>query len=149
MPSMRTLAALAAAAAALALSACGGDDESDAGSSAADSTPAATETATPAAEDSGGGGETIALAADPGGAIKFDKTELTAKAGKATIDFTNDSAVPHAVEIEGNGAEEAKTDTITKSSAKLEIDLKPGKYEFYCPVGDHRAEGMEGTLTVE
>jgi plastocyanin len=147
MLSMRTLAALTAAASALALSACGSDDESSAGSSAADSTPAATETATPA--PASGGGETIALAADPGGAIKFDKTELTAKAGKATIDFTNDSAVPHAVEIEGNGSEEKKTDTITKSSAKLEIDLKPGTYEYYCPVGDHRAEGMEGKLVVE
>jgi plastocyanin len=147
MLSMRTLAALTAAAAALALSACGGDDETSTGSSAADSTPAPTETATAAAEDSGGGA-TIELAADPGGALKFDKTELTAKAGKVTIDFTNDAAVPHAVELEGNGAE-AKTDTITKSKAKLEADLKPGKYEFYCPVGNHRGAGMEGTLTVE
>jgi plastocyanin len=147
MRSMRTLAALTAAAAALALSACGSDDKASTGSSAADSTPTPTETATPAAAS--GGGETIALAADPGGALKFDKTELTAKAGKATIEFTNDAAVPHAVEIEGNGSEEAKTDTITKSSAKLEVDLKAGKYEFYCPVGNHRAAGMEGTLTVE
>ena len=26
--------------------------------------------------------------------------------------------------------------------------IKPGEYTFYCPVGDHRAQGMEGKLTV-
>ena len=46
--------------------------------------------ATPA--PSGGGGSTIAIAADPSGALKFDKTTLTAKAGKVTIDFDNPSA---------------------------------------------------------
>ena len=147
MLSMRTLAALSAAAAALALGACGDDEETDAGGTAATATPTATET--PAAtEDSGGGGE-IALAADPGGALKFDKTELTAKAGKVTIAFDNQSSVPHAVEVEGNGVEE-EGETITKSSSKLEIaDLKAGEYEFYCPVGNHKGAGMEGTLVVE
>jgi plastocyanin len=27
-------------------------------------------------------------------------------------------------------------------------DLEPGEYEYYCPVGNHEAEGMTGTLTV-
>jgi plastocyanin len=147
MLSLRTLAALTAAAAALALGACGDDEETAGGGSAATETPTATET--PAAtEDSGGGGEDIALAADPGGALKFDKTELTAKAGKVTISFDNQSSVPHAVEVEGNGVEEAG-ETITKSSNKLELDLKPGEYVFYCPVGNHQDAGMEGKLTVE
>jgi plastocyanin len=29
------------------------------------------------------------------------------------------------------------------------VDLKPGEYEYYCPVGNHKAEGMEGTLSVQ
>jgi plastocyanin len=29
------------------------------------------------------------------------------------------------------------------------VDLEPGEYEIYCAIGDHRAQGMEGTLTVE
>jgi uncharacterized cupredoxin-like copper-binding protein len=28
------------------------------------------------------------------------------------------------------------------------VDLKAGKYEYYCPVDGHKDAGMEGTLTV-
>ncbi len=59
----------------------------------------------------------------------------------------NPSQVPHAVEIEGNGVEE-ETKTLTEGKADVTVDLKAGKYEFYCPVDGHRAGGMEGTLTV-
>ena len=65
-----------------------------------------------------------------------------------TIKFENQSQLPHAVEIEGNGVEE-ETETVTgKDAAPITVDLKPGEYTYYCPVGDHRAEGMEGKLTV-
>ncbi len=30
----------------------------------------------------------------------------------------------------------------------LTVDLKPGEYEFYCPVDGHRELGMEGTIVV-
>jgi plastocyanin len=30
----------------------------------------------------------------------------------------------------------------------LKIDLKPGKFVFYCNLPGHRQQGMEGTLTV-
>jgi uncharacterized cupredoxin-like copper-binding protein len=56
--------------------------------------------------------------------------------------------VPHAFEVEGNGVEE-ETDTITESDASVTVDLKPGTYEYYCPVDGHKAAGMKGTLTVK
>jgi len=129
---------------------CGGDDNDNggggsSGSSGAEDTGADTGEAS---SGGGGGGATkLKLTADPGGALKFDKTELTTKPGKVTITMDNPSDVPHAVEVEGNGVEE-ETKTLTNGSADVTVDLKAGKYEFYCPVDGHREAGMEGTLTV-
>ena len=110
----------------LAAAGCGDDDDSDDGGSSD----------APAQEESSG--------AEGNGA---DKTELTAKPGKVTILMENQSDVPHAVEVEGNGVEE-ETDTVTGANAEVTVDLKAGEYKFYCPVGNHAQAGMEGTLTV-
>jgi uncharacterized cupredoxin-like copper-binding protein len=134
---------VALVATALVVAGCGGDDDNSSDNSSgsegnsADTTPAG-----------GGGASTLKLTADPGGDLKFDKTELTAKAGKVTVVMDNPSSVPHAVEIEGNGVEE-ETKTLTDGTAKVTVDLKPGEYEFYCPVDGHKQAGMEGTLTVQ
>ncbi len=110
------------------LAACGDDDDS--GSSGS------------------GGGETLRIAAEPGSALKFDKSSLTAKAGRVTIVMDNPSDLPHAVEIEGNGVEVAG-DTVKKGGvSEASADLEAGEYEFYCPVDGHKQAGMEGTLTV-
>jgi plastocyanin len=122
---------------------CGGDDEKAASGSDSTPTPTATEAAA-----SGGGGENITIAADKS-ALKFDKSDLTAKAGKVTITMDNPSDLPHAIEIEGNGVEE-EGKTVTKGGKSIATaDLKAGTYDFYCPVGNHRAAGMEGKLTVK
>ena len=137
------LVLLTALALVVAVAACGGDDDDEA------EEPAAEETTT---EDTGGGGGgdavTIMLAADPGGALAFDQTELTAAAGEVTIELMNESGLPHNVEVEGNGVEEV-SETITEGSTSLTLTLEPGEYEFYCAVPGHREGGMEGTLTVE
>lgn len=124
---------------------CGGDDNSSSSSSSSGSDTSTTE------QSSGGGGgaaQTLKISADPGGALKFDKSSLTAKAGKVTIVMDNPSSLPHAVEIEGNGVEEAG-DTVEKGGvSKATATVKAGTYDFYCPVDGHRAAGMEGKLTV-
>lgn len=98
---------------------------------------------------SGAAAQTLKLSADPGGALKFDPSTLTAKAGKVTIVLDNPSSLPHAVEIEGNGVEES-SDTIGKGeTTKVTATVKPGEYEYYCPVDGHKAGGMTGKLTVQ
>jgi len=138
---------------ALPVAGCGDDDDSSGGGGGGGSeTTTSGETST--TEDtgggaaSGGGAETLKIAADPSGALKFDKSSLTAKAGKVTIVMDNPSDLPHAVEIEGQGVEVAG-DTVMKGGvSKASADLKAGEYEFYCPVDGHKQAGMEGTLTV-
>ena len=148
--------AIALMAGALVAAGCGGDDEEEGGNGAAE-TPAATETPTeeptPTEEAGGGGGgdgggEPLTLTADPSGAISWEPSELNATAGSVTIELVNESTTPHAVEVEGNGVEE-ESDTITGSTTELTVDLEPGEYVFYCPVGNHRQAGMEGQLLVE
>jgi plastocyanin len=130
---------------------CGGDDDDNGGSSSSSGGAGETDTgggSSSSSSSGGGGGQTLKIAADPGGALKFDKSSLTAKAGKVTIVMDNPSSLPHAVEIEGNGVE-AKGDTVEKGGvSKASGELKAGKYEFYCPVDGHKQAGMEGTLTV-
>ncbi|MDQ5833974.1 MAG: plastocyanin/azurin family copper-binding protein [Actinomycetota bacterium] len=101
-------------------------------------------------KDSGGASASkqLKLTADPGGALKFDKTTLESKPGKVTVVLDNPSSVPHAIEVEGEGLEEEGKTVGKGGVSKVTVDLKAGEYEYYCPVGNHQAAGMEGTLTV-
>ncbi|MFI5046236.1 MAG: cupredoxin domain-containing protein [Acidimicrobiia bacterium] len=88
--------------------------------------------------------ETISLSAKN---FSFTPDKITTKAGIAKIELTGEGGLhtlvfDHAfpgfqLEVEGN----------TTSSKK--VDLKPGKYTFYCDVTGHRQAGMEGTITVK
>jgi len=129
---------------ALGVAACG-DDNKD-GTTATQ--PATTETQT---TDTGaaGGGETVQVSADPSGALKFEQNSLTAKPGKDTFEFTNDSSTPHDFAVEQDGKELGKTEVISSSSDKLALDLEAGDYTFFCSVPGHRQAGMEGTLNVK
>jgi plastocyanin len=143
MGRMTWLIALVLAAGVLTAAGCGGDDNDNGGGGGSSG---GTGTSSNQSSSSSGGGKTLTVTADPGGAISWDKTSLSAKAGKVTLKIVNQSDVPHAIEVEGNGVEE-ETKTVTGGSADVTVDLKPGKYEYYCPVSNHR-QTMKGTLTV-
>jgi plastocyanin len=100
-------------------------------------------------EAGGGPGGTLKLAANET-ELKFDKTELTSKPGKVTIDFDNPSSIPHNVEIETEGGEVlGGTETIASQEVTAAVELEPGTYTFFCSVPGHREAGMEGTLVVK
>jgi plastocyanin len=148
---MRTLTLIALLCAlSIVAAGCGDDDDGGGGGGGSASTQTSESSGGGGGEASGGGkAQTLKLSADPGGALKFDKSSLSAKPGKVTIVMDNPSDLPHAVEIEGSGVEVAG-DTVGKGGvSKASADLKAGEYEYYCPVGNHKAAGMEGTLTVQ
>ena len=81
--------------------------------------------------------------------FKFDPSSLSVDAaGRTTFRLTNNGGTTHALEIEGNGIEEETDEIGPGESADVTVDLKDGRYEFYCPVDGHREQGMEGTLVV-
>jgi plastocyanin len=118
-------------------------------SSSTSSTTAATPT-TSAPGPSAGSGQTLSLAANPEGQLKYSTTSLSAKAGKVSVAFTNMSAVEHNVTIaSSSGSVVGATPTFAGGSKTLSLSFKPGVYKFYCSVPGHRMAGMEGTLTVK
>jgi uncharacterized cupredoxin-like copper-binding protein len=74
---------------------------------------------------------------------------VVSKSGVIEFVAENDGEVDHALEVEG-ATGEAETEVIAPGdSASLKIELPPGEYKMYCPVGDHEQRGMVGTVTVE
>jgi uncharacterized cupredoxin-like copper-binding protein len=115
------------------------------GSSNSSQTASATTTPTPAAK-----GEVIHLSADPGGALRFNRSSLKAKAGTDTLDMKNPSsaAMEHAIAIEGNGVDSDGQTVDPGGTSTVTATLKKGTYTFYCPVPGHKQAGMVGKLTV-
>lgn len=147
----------------LALAACGGG-----GSTTAEETTGATTTESEgggeakAEEEEEGGeeaeaeggtagtGAAVAIEANPEGQLAYEEKEVTAKAGKDTIDFTNQSSLPHNVTIEdSSGKVIGETETLAEGSASTTVNLEPGTYTFFCSVPGHRQAGMEGKLVVK
>jgi len=143
----RTLAGMLAAA--LLLAACGGGSSEKSSSSGASSNSSSSNSSGSSSGSGGGESQSVNVAADPGGALKFTTSKIEVASGKVTFNFTNKAKIPHAFEIEGHGVE-AKTSMVTGGNSSVTVkDLKPGTYEFYCPVPGHKEAGMKGTVVVK
>lgn len=81
----------------------------------------------------------------------FNPPDATVNSGDVTFSLKNDGQQPHSLEIEDvNGQDqEIEGDVAPGQSGTLTVNLPAGKYEFYCPVGGHKAMGMEGEITVK
>lgn len=113
------------------------------------SSPGSTSTATSTNSSTAPSG-TLSVAANQEGQLAYDKTSLTANAGKVSIDFTNMAPLGHNMTIESSSHKIlGATPTFAGGSKSLTLNLKPGTYKFFCSVPGHRAAGMEGTLVVK
>jgi len=127
----RLRGAIAAAAAVAIVAGCGGGNDSE---------------AKPYQEPKGAAAETVKIEA---GNFYFKPDAITTNAGIVqlelddaqgthTLVFDNDKAPGFLLEVSNSDAHDAK-----------KIELTRGKYTFYCNILGHRAQGMEGTITVK
>lgn len=139
---------LALALGAFAMAGCGGGSSTTSSAASAPLSTATTTAKSNASPPVPAGG--LTLEANPEGQLKYNKTSLSAKAGKVSIDFTNMAPIGHNMTIESSAHKIlGATPTFQGSSKTLTLDLKPGTYKFFCSVPGHRMAGMEGTLTVK
>ena len=142
----RRLAALLTLGAAFAvpIAGCGGSSNDNSTSNAASN---ASTTGTAAAATGPGG--TVALSATD---FKFNPSDPTVKSGQVTFKETNDGQTTHSLEIEDvtpGKDQELEGQVAPGQSGTLTVNLKPGKYEFYCPISNHKQLGMVGEITVK
>ena len=94
---------------------------------------------------------------EPVEVIEIDETEFSLDPAEITLErpgtyvfrAVNSGNAVHALEIEGGGIEEETENIQPGESTELEVNLDPGTYKLYCPVGNHEERGMVGTVTVE
>jgi uncharacterized cupredoxin-like copper-binding protein len=80
--------------------------------------------------------------------FKPDKITLP-KPGVYMIRLTNSQSGSHTLvfgdKVKGFGLDVSGTGSFNQKK----VDLKAGKYEFWCDVPGHKAAGMDGTITVQ
>lgn len=91
----------------------------------------------------------LEMPADPNGQLAYVTKQATAPAGKLEIDSKNVTSTPHDIAITGNGVHQVGKTVSNGGVSMISVNLKPGKYTYFCTLPGHRAAGMQGTLTVK
>ena len=134
---------LAACGAVVLLVGCGGSNEPSAAPTS--SSPATSASPTESASPTASG--TMVTVTETEYALHLSQD--TFSAGTYTFVAENAGHTIHALEIEGPGIEEQKTNTLGPGqSGQLTVELKAGTYELYCPVDSHKDRGMKTEITV-
>jgi plastocyanin len=122
------------------LTACGGDSEAASPSSSTSSSSSSS------SSSAAGQAQTLTVT-EVGFDIRLESSNLPA--GDYTITVKNEGDATHDLVVEQDGEDIAKSDSIGPGEeATFTVALEPGRYVFYCSIGNHRAMGMETEVTV-
>ncbi len=115
--------------------------------------------AAPAAQVAGASSQTDYTSSAANAAVQEVKVDLTewsinlssstVQAGLVRFALTNTGNAPHALAIAGNGVDRRSGNLSGGQSETLEVELKPGTYQIWCPVGNHKDRGMVAEFTVQ
>lgn len=133
------LSASIAAGAALALAGCGGGGGEGTGTGGG--TGAGTGQGQPPAQT-----QTVSIGLTE---FSISPSSPTVRPGTVEFNVTNRGGSLHALEVEGPAGEIETRDLQSGQSQIIAVPLeRPGTYTMYCPVGNHRQQGMEGKVVV-
>jgi len=95
-------------------------------------------------------GGRLEIDANPDGQLAYEVSSATASAGLIEIYSRNASSTPHDIALDDpNGRKIANGAVVSNGGVSgISVDLRPGRYTYFCTVPGHREGGMEGTLTV-
>jgi plastocyanin len=81
---------------------------------------------------------------------KVEVATATVPAGPVVFHVVNGGRIEHALEVEGKGLERRTAPIVPGAEGTLNVTLKPGRYELYCPLGGgaHKQAGMKTMVTV-
>lgn len=70
-------------------------------------------------------------------------------AGELTFELSNEGDQVHGFAVEGEGIDETLTTDVQPGATEaVTIELAPGTYTVWCPIGDHRQRGMEAQIEI-
>jgi len=101
--------------------------------------------AKPYREPKGAADETLNVEA---GNFYFKPKNITTNAGIVDIDLKSAEGT-HTFVFDNGKVPGYQLEVNSGQSDAKKVKLEPGKYVFYCDILGHRAQGMEGTITVE
>lgn len=91
----------------------------------------------------------VQVAADPSGALRWDKATYEATAGDISFTVRNTSSMPHQFTIEGNGVNYRSPNIKANSAGTYTVlGLPAGEYKIVCDYPGHKAAGMVARLIV-
>src|SRR6476661_74576 len=81
---------------------------------------------------------------------KLELSQLTIPTGEVEITVKNRGTIPHTLEIEGQGIEKELEPINVGGTSTVRLNLPPGTYELYCPMGGgaHEKMGMIAHIEV-
>ena len=83
------------------------------------------------------------------GGTAFAATAATAEAGEITFKMPNKTPLPHNIAVKNPELDEKGPVVNQGGTSEFSVNLKAGKYTYYCSVPGHEDAGMKGTLTVK
>ncbi len=91
----------------------------------------------------------VAVAADPTGALRWDRATYEATAGDITFVVSNPSSMQHQFTLEGHGVTYRSKTFASNSTNYFTVKALPaGEYQLICDYAGHKQAGMVARLLV-